>query len=80
MCVGRKCWPLVGVEIMQRILSKAQERRLHHKYCVGDFGAGKWETIQALLNQGMIAEQGKGLVVTDKGKAYCQSHHLVMGL
>jgi hypothetical protein len=61
-------------------LSSEQERRLLRKYTIGDFGPGKWSTIQSLITEGMIAVQGKDLVVTEKGKQYCDMYHTEMPL
>lgn len=60
-----------------RELSAAMERRLLRKHLTGDFGAGNWATVQALLAKGYLAEDsGRNLCVTEKGKAYCDAHHL----
>ena len=56
-----------------RCLSEAQERRLNRKHCTGDYGPGKWETINSLINAGYLEDTGKALVLTEKAKHYI--HH-----
>lgn len=61
--------------MIDRELSQAQERRLLAKHTKGDFGPGSWQTIEALLTKGYIVEQDKHLVLTDKGRNYCDLFH-----
>ena len=61
-------------------LSPQQEKCLLHKHLCGDFPACRWPTIASLMKLGMVAEDGKRLVVTEKGKAYCDTYHLEMKL
>lgn len=57
-------------------LSQAQAVALLHKHCTGDISGHDWATIKVLLQKGMIAEDGKNLVVTAKGKEWCDKHHM----
>ena len=59
-------------------LTKTQKRVLLHKHLTGDFPGQRWETINALFDKGMIKEDGKRIVLTEKGKSYCDSNHLSM--
>ena len=45
---------------MLRTLSQAQERRLLRKHLIGDFGSGRWKTIESLLSHHMIIEDDCG--------------------
>ena len=60
------------------VLSREQKRVLLHKYLTGDFPGQKWETVNALFNKGLIAEDGKRIKVTPAGAEYCNNHHLMM--
>lgn len=66
----------------ERTLTAEQERVLLWKHTSGAFPGQKWATIQALLHAGMLAtvERGKitDVVVTAKGKAYCDANHARM--
>lgn len=59
-------------------MTKEQKRVLLHKHITGEFPGQKWATVQALLNAGMLEEFGTKLVVTPKGKDFCNKHHLDM--
>jgi hypothetical protein len=59
-------------------LTPAQERRLLRKHLTGDFGPGDWRSIEALIDAGMIQIDGKWLLVTRKGREYCDKHHAEM--
>ena len=63
-----------------RLLSPAQERVLLRKHLTGDFGKHAWSTIQSLITAGYLADNHGRLQVTPKGRAYCDAHHLQMGL
>lgn len=65
---------------IKRILSHAAERRLLSKHLCGDFGCGTWASIQSLIDRGMVAEDGDGLVVTARGREYCDTYHMDMPL
>ena len=61
-------------------LSPQQEKCLLRKHLCGEFPACRWSTIARLIKLGMLAEEGKHLVVTERGKAYCDAHHLEIKL
>ena len=67
---------------MKRTLSPCQERALLYKHTTGEFPGQFWATIEVLFKQGMIAEQdtinGKRILLTFKGKQYCDEHHMAM--
>lgn len=57
-------------------LTSAQERLLLRKHLTGDFGRVKnFESIRILLEAGYLQEAGTNLVVTQKGREYCDAHH-----
>lgn len=57
-------------------LSKAQGKALLNAHCIGLWGGTQWKVYQCLLDNGYIAEMGSHLVVTDKGKQWCDLNHL----
>ena len=57
-------------------LSDAEAKVLLHKHATGDFGKHTWSTIKALMNKGYLAEEGKNLVVTAKGKQWADENHM----
>jgi hypothetical protein len=59
-------------------MTSEQKRVLLHKQLTGEFPGQKFSTIESLLRLEMIEEQGKQIVVTAKGKEYCDEHHLEM--
>jgi hypothetical protein len=59
-------------------MTQEQKRVLLHKHLTGDFPGQKWATVMALLSTGMLEHSGKNLVVTEKGKIFCNENHLVM--
>lgn len=56
-------------------LSPQQEKCLLRKHLCGEFPACRWPTIASLIKLGMLVEEGKRLIVTEKGKEYCDAHH-----
>ena len=52
------------------------------KHTTGAFPGQKWATIQALLHAGMLETVQRGkvtdVVVTAKGRAYCDENHVKM--
>jgi hypothetical protein len=60
---------------MTERLPAAQERRLLRKHLTGDFGPGTWPTIAALIKGGYVSETQGKLIVTEKGRKYCDEHH-----
>jgi len=63
----------------KRPLSPAQEAFLLRWYCVHD-GSCSARTLDVLLRRGYMKGEGKRLVVTAKGKAYCDKYHLQIKL
>lgn len=59
-------------------LTTEQKRVLLAKHLTGEFPGQKWETVKGLLNKGALAEQNKTFVVTEQGRAFCESNHLSM--
>lgn len=59
-------------------LTQAQAVALLHKHLTGDASGHDWSTIRCLLRDGYLAEDGKNLVVTAKGKAWCDEHHIAV--
>ena len=59
-------------------MTQEQKRVLLHKHCTGEFPGQKWATVQALLKAGMLAEVGKNLEVTAKGREFCDANHSSM--
>ena len=57
-------------------MTETQAKRLLRFHLTGDPGGGKWETMKALLDKGYVEEQSKRLVLTSKGKAWCDENHL----
>ena len=57
-------------------LPPAQETVLLRKHLTGDFGKHRFSTVRALLDAGMLRERNHELALTDKGRAYCDEHHL----
>ena len=64
---------------MKRELSNAQEQALLRKHLAGDCGKHTWPTIKSLIERGYMADIDKRLIVTAKGKAYCDEYHMNMG-
>jgi hypothetical protein len=57
-------------------LTQAQERLLLRKHLTGDFGVVKsFDSIRILLGAGYLQEDGCNLVVTKKGREYCDTYH-----
>ena len=65
---------------MLRRLSPQQEKCLLRKHLCGEFPACRWATIARLIKLGMLAEEGKRLVVTERGREYCDAYHLEIKL
>jgi hypothetical protein len=65
---------------MERTLTEPQERALINKHLRGDFGEHRWSTIKALLDSGMIEDDGKYLCVSRLGVEYCNEFHALMPL
>jgi hypothetical protein len=61
-------------------LTQAQAVALLRKHLTGDASGHDWRTIQVLLRKGLLAEDGKNLVVTPAGKAWCDKHHMRVGV
>jgi hypothetical protein len=61
-------------------LTPPQESALLRKHLTGEFGACHWPTVRSLIAGGYLAEVGKDLAVTPKGRAYCDEHHMEMRL
>jgi hypothetical protein len=61
-------------------LSPQQEKCLLRKHLCGEFPACRWATVESLIKLGMLAEDGKHLIVTDNGKEYCDTYHLEIKL
>ena len=59
-------------------LTAEQKRVLLHKHLTGDFPGQKWATVLQLIKKGMLVEQNKQLLLTPKGRAYCDEHHMEM--
>jgi hypothetical protein len=59
-------------------MSPEQQRVLLHKHLTGDFPGQRATTVYWLIKHGYVAQDGKSLKVTDKGKQYCDLHHLTM--
>lgn len=56
-------------------MTDAMARALLRKHTTGDFGEHRWAPIAKLIKLGYLAEQHPNLVVTPKGKAWCDEHH-----
>lgn len=50
-----------------RSLTAAQERRLNHRHCTGDFGRGTFSTIKSLIAAGYVEGDG---ALTEKAAHY----------
>jgi len=62
-------------------LTAAQERLLLRKHLTGDFGGVKnYQSIVKLIEDGYLEEIGMNLVVTPKGRQYCDAHHMDISL
>lgn len=63
-------------------LSQTQAKQLLHKHLTGDFlsGHNRELTVKELIRQGMItvSRDCKHLIVTNKGKQWCDAHHLAI--
>lgn len=59
-------------------MTREQKRVLLHKHLTGDFPGQKWATVEALFKQELIVADGKRIVLTDKGKQYCDRNHARM--
>ncbi len=59
-------------------LTREQARVLLHKHLTGEFPGQKWATIEALFRKELIEAQGTRLVLTARGKSYCDDHHMEM--
>lgn len=59
-------------------LTQAQAVALLRKHATGDIGGHDWRTIQVLMRDGYLGldKDGKSLLVTPKGKAWCDRHHM----
>ncbi len=61
-------------------LTATQAKQLLHKHLTGDWlvGVNRIATINSLTELGMITTtlDGKYLVLTDKGKVFCDNHHM----
>ena len=64
---------------MERELSNEQEKALLRKHLTGDCGPHTWPTIKSLIDRGYLADVDKRLIVTVKGKQYCDEYHMNMG-
>lgn len=60
-------------------MSPEQERVLLAKHLTGDFPGQRATTVYWLLRHGYLIRDDKRILVTDKGKQYCDLHHLTMG-
>lgn len=62
-------------------LTPVQEALLLRKHLTGDFGGvHNFESIKILLSRKLLEQEGKNLVVTTKGREYCDRHHLEINL
>lgn len=62
-------------------LTPVQERLLLRKHLTGDFGpVENFKSIRTLLKTGYLEERGKKLLVTKKGRAYCEMNHAQIDL
>jgi ribosomal protein S19E (S16A) len=58
-------------------LSKPQERVLLWEHISGGVsGRFQWKTYEALEKHGMLDLSGKNIVVTQKGRDYCDKYHI----
>lgn len=65
----------------ERRLPKAQEAILLRYHTTGDFGKHTWASVKGLLDAGMIEETpNRKLVITRKGREYCDKWHAYIGL
>ena len=63
--------------VFKKRLSKPMERVLLYKHLSGEFEFHRWPTVKKLIDGGYIEENCYGwLVVTEKGKAYCDNYHI----
>lgn len=63
--------------VPNRTLSESQERRLNHLHCSGDLGGGRFSTIQSLMDDGYLTQDGK---LTEKAAHYIFHHGIVMSI
>jgi len=56
-------------------ITPIQEDRLFKLFLTGEPGGGKWETMKALIVKGYVEEVNKRLIVTGKGRNYCNRAH-----
>ena len=63
-------------------LTQAEAKQLLYKHLTGDFarGTNREKTIRNLIRKSMItvSKDAKHLIVTHKGKVWCDKHHLVV--
>ena len=65
---------------MKQELTKVQSACLLRKHTIGDASGFNWSTVNALLTRGYLemSADRRSILVTGKGKAYCDTHHLEM--
>ena len=49
--------------VLPRVLTPTQEKRLLHFHATGDFGGGKWSTIDVLIRLNYVYCNGNSLTV-----------------
>jgi hypothetical protein len=63
-------------------LTQEQARVLLHKHLTGEFPGQRWPTVESLFKKELIArdDTGKRIVLTPAGKAWCDKHHMEVGI
>ena len=57
-------------------MTEAMAKALLRKHLIGDVGEHRWPPIAKLIKLGYLADEPPYLVVTPKGRAWCDAHHM----
>lgn len=59
-------------------ITRAAGQRLFNKHMTGDFGPGKFSSVEVLIRAGMVEVRDGSAYVTDAGRQFCDENHMVM--